>query len=133
MAESGTPQVAEIDREIEKWLAENETAAEVMGSLISLITEQAEKYHIPHPLVYVHLSVLAILMRSQMEIVAKDDPVQQAQLRKLDEFIGRMTGNGKEYQEEALRKIEELSRMVKKPPDKAQAKECATGATGMYR
>jgi hypothetical protein len=129
MAES-TTQLDAIDKEIETWLAENETAAEVMGSLVTLVTEQAEKYHIPHPIVYVHLAVLSILMRSQMEIVAKDDPVQQAQLGKLDEFIGRMTGNGKAYQEDALRKIKELEGAVNRPPAKTQATD---GATGLYQ
>jgi hypothetical protein len=121
-----TPKLDDIDKEMEQWLAENEVAAEVMGSIITIITDQAEKYHIPHPMVYVHLSVLSILIRSQMTTLAGGDPAKLAQIAKLDQFIGRMSGNGKDYQELMLREIAKFEAAINKPPDKTEAKdECA--------
>jgi hypothetical protein len=126
-----TPKGDEIDAEMERWIAENQTASDVMSALIGVFTENAEKYHIPFPMVYVHLSVLAILIRSQMTVVANGDPVQLAQIQKLDQFIGRMSGNGKEYQTEVLRRIEEFETHAE-PPHKPMD-GCASATSGMYR
>jgi hypothetical protein len=121
--DGSTPQFDELDKQIADWKVANETATAVMNSLIAYLTNEVERFHIPHQIFYVQLSALTYILRAQMAELSKQDPAILKELEMLDSFVVRITRRGIEYQDIILKRVEEERRQalevpLDKPPER---------------
>jgi hypothetical protein len=116
MSDGPTRKPDELDLEIEAWVAQNQTASDVMGVLIQHLADQWAQYHIPPSVVYVQLSVMAYLIRDQLMEAVRSGDVLLEQVEALDSFVIRMAKGGMEYQREMFQKLREVEEQATKPP-----------------
>lgn len=108
-------QLDELDIKIEEWVKQNQTASDVMGVLVKHLGEQAATYHIPPPVSYVYLSVMAFLQRDLCMRAVKNGDVTVEQVEALDAFAVRMTKDGMDWMRMMLDQIKASEEMTATP------------------